>query len=191
MASLQIANDGSRLRLNTTIKLRWFAVAGQTATVLSVHYGYRFPLPFDLCLGVIGLSIALNIVLTLAYPRPQHLPARHAALLLGFDITAIGGADLSHRRARKSVRLSSRRARGCFRFDAAAYRNRGAHGPRHRPDDASGKASFPSALGAIMNRQRCRFSISRGFGRRLFRALRSSRSTLGASGRRRARCPRR
>jgi two-component system sensor histidine kinase RegB len=89
MASLQIANDGSRLRLNTTIKLRWFAVAGQTVTVLSVYYGYRFPLPLDLCLGVIGLSAVLNVALTLAYPRPQHLPARHAALLLGFDITQL------------------------------------------------------------------------------------------------------
>jgi two-component system sensor histidine kinase RegB len=89
MASLQIANDGSRLRLNTTIKLRWFAVAGQAVTVLSVFYGYRFPLPLDLCLGVIGLSAILNVALTLAYPRPRHLPARHAALLLGFDITQL------------------------------------------------------------------------------------------------------
>ena len=63
MASPLIANDGSRLRLNTTIKLRWFAVLGQTVTVLSVYYGYRFPLPLHLCLAVISLSAALNAVL--------------------------------------------------------------------------------------------------------------------------------
>ena len=86
MASPLIANDGSRLRLNTTIKLRWFAVMGQTVTVLSVYYGYRFPLPLHLCLAVISLSAALNAVLTLTNPRPHLLPSRHAALLLGYDI---------------------------------------------------------------------------------------------------------
>jgi two-component system sensor histidine kinase RegB len=86
MASPQIVNDGSRLRLNTTIKLRWFAVTGQTVTVLVVYYGFRFPLPLQLCLGVISVSIALNAVLVLSNPRPHHLPSRHAALLLGYDI---------------------------------------------------------------------------------------------------------
>ena len=86
MASPQIANDGSRLRLNTTIKLRWFAVAGQMVTVLTIYYGYHFPLPLDLCLAVISLSVALNIVLPLASPRSHLLPSRQAALLLGFDI---------------------------------------------------------------------------------------------------------
>jgi two-component system sensor histidine kinase RegB len=86
MASPQIANDGSRLRLNTTIRLRWFAVAGQTATVLTIYYGYHFPLPLDLCLAVISLSVALNVVLALASPRSHLLPSRQAALLLSFDI---------------------------------------------------------------------------------------------------------
>lgn len=86
MASPQIANDGSRLRLNTTIKLRWFAVAGQTATVLTIYYGYHFPLPLDLCVAVISLSVVLNIALPLASPRSHLLPSRQAALLLGFDI---------------------------------------------------------------------------------------------------------
>ncbi len=86
MASSQIANDGSRLRLNTTIKLRWFAVAGQAATVLSVYYGYRFPLPMQLCIAVISLSAAANIILSVASPRSHLLPARQAVLLLSFDI---------------------------------------------------------------------------------------------------------
>ncbi len=86
MAIPQIAADGSRLRLNTTIRLRWFAIAGQTATVLAIYYGFRFPLPLNLCLAVISLSAALNIVLSLANPHPQFLPSRHAVLFLGFDI---------------------------------------------------------------------------------------------------------
>lgn len=86
MASPQIAADGSRLRLNTTIRLRWFAVAGQTATVLTIYYGFRFPLPLNLCLAVILLSAGLNIVLSLANPHSHLLPSRHAVLSLGFDI---------------------------------------------------------------------------------------------------------
>jgi two-component system, sensor histidine kinase RegB len=86
MASPPFVNDGSRLRLNTTIKLRWFAVAGQMLTVHAVYYGLQYPLPMRHCLGVISISIALNAVLTLANPRSHLLPARHAALLLGFDI---------------------------------------------------------------------------------------------------------
>ncbi|MGP0041955.1 MAG: ActS/PrrB/RegB family redox-sensitive histidine kinase [Rhodomicrobium sp.] len=89
MPSPQIAADGSRLRLNTTIRLRWFAVAGQTVTVLTVYYGFRFPLPLNLCLAVILLSAALNIVLSLTNPHSQLLPSRHAVLFLGFDMSQL------------------------------------------------------------------------------------------------------
>ena len=34
-----------RLRLNTLIKLRWLAIAGQSAAVLFVAYWLDFPLP--------------------------------------------------------------------------------------------------------------------------------------------------
>jgi two-component system, sensor histidine kinase RegB len=86
MASPQIAVDGSRLRLNTTIRLRWFAVAGQSATILLTHYGFRFPVQLGACLFVIMLSAGLNIVLSLTSPRSQLLLSRHALLLLGYDI---------------------------------------------------------------------------------------------------------
>ncbi len=86
MATPQISIDGSRLRLNTTIRLRWFAVAGQTATILLIYYGFRFPVPFALCLAVILMSAALNIWLSLTTPRSQRLVSRQAMLLLGYDI---------------------------------------------------------------------------------------------------------
>jgi two-component system, sensor histidine kinase RegB len=86
MARPQIAIDGSRLRLNTTIRLRWFAVAGQTATILLIYYGFGFPVPLMYCLAVILLSAALNIALSLTNPRSQLLLSRQALLLLGYDI---------------------------------------------------------------------------------------------------------
>ncbi len=86
MASPQIALDGSRLRLNTTIKLRWFAVAGQIATILLIGFGFGFPVPLVLCLTVIALSAVLNIALSLIYPRSQFLLSWQAILLLSYDI---------------------------------------------------------------------------------------------------------
>jgi two-component system sensor histidine kinase RegB len=86
MPTEQIANDGSRLRLNTTIRLRWFAVAGQTVTILLTHYGFGFPVPLSASLAMILLSAALNVVLGLALPRSQLLLSRHALLLLAYDL---------------------------------------------------------------------------------------------------------
>src|SRR5215472_7386726 len=86
MPGTQIAYDGSRLRLNTTIRLRWFAVAGQTVTILLTQFGFGFPVPLAASLGVILLSAGLNVVLSLTNPRSQLLLSRHALLLLGYDL---------------------------------------------------------------------------------------------------------
>jgi two-component system sensor histidine kinase RegB len=82
----QIELDGSRLRLNTTIRLRWFAVFGQIAAILTIYYGFGFPLPLGACLLIIALSASLNIALSLRYPRSQLLLSRNAMLLLSYDI---------------------------------------------------------------------------------------------------------
>jgi len=77
---------GSRLRLRTTIRLRWFAVAGQTITILILYYGFRFPVPLALCMAFILLSAALNTFLSFSYPRSQLLSSRYAITLLSYDV---------------------------------------------------------------------------------------------------------
>jgi two-component system sensor histidine kinase RegB len=89
MPAQQIALDGSRLRLITTTRLRWFAVAGQMATIVGLYYGFRFPVPLVECVTVILLSALLNIALTAMYPASQRLIARHAMSLLGYDIVQL------------------------------------------------------------------------------------------------------
>ena len=79
-------SQASRLRLRTTIRLRWFAVAGQIATILMLHYGFNYPVPLAMCLAVIFLSAALNTVLSLSYPRSQLLSSRFALSLLSYDV---------------------------------------------------------------------------------------------------------
>ena len=73
------------LRLQTSVRLRWFAVVGQVLAVGVVYYGLGFKLPVGACLGAIALSTWVNIFLRLAYPTPYRLPTRLATALLAYD----------------------------------------------------------------------------------------------------------
>lgn len=74
------------LRLDTLIRLRWLAIAGQTAAVVGVFFGLGVELPLAFCLIAILASAVLNVMLRLVYPVTERLDTRRAAMLLGFDI---------------------------------------------------------------------------------------------------------
>ena len=50
---------GRNVRLDTLVRLRWFAVIGQTTAVLVVFFGLDFELPIWACLAVIALAAAV------------------------------------------------------------------------------------------------------------------------------------
>lgn len=75
-----------RLRLDTLVRLRWLAVAGQTATVVLVALGLGYPLPLGFCLALIALSAWLNLLLKIRFRSSQRLSDAAAAALLGYDI---------------------------------------------------------------------------------------------------------
>ena len=76
----------SRLRLQTIVRLRWFAVVGQLLAVAIVHFGFGFDFPIGFCLGVIAASAWLNVFLTVRYPARHRLGATFATVLLAYDI---------------------------------------------------------------------------------------------------------
>lgn len=76
----------SRLRLQTLVRLRWLAVAGQSTAVLIVYFGLGFPLALGPCLAVIATSAWLNIFLAIRYRANLRLRNRYAALLLAYDV---------------------------------------------------------------------------------------------------------
>jgi two-component system sensor histidine kinase RegB len=78
--------DARRLRLDTLVRLRWLAIAGQSAAVTIVHFGLGFALPFGPCLFVVAVSGIVNAVLSIRYPASHRLGDDAATLLLGFDI---------------------------------------------------------------------------------------------------------
>lgn len=76
----------SRLRLQTIVRLRWFAVLGQLLAVSVVHFGLGFEFPFGLCLLLIAASAWLNVFLSVRYPARHRLGATFATVLLAYDI---------------------------------------------------------------------------------------------------------
>jgi len=76
----------SRLRLQTAVRLRWFGVVGQLATISYVRFvlGYHFDI--GICLALIALSAWLNVFLRMRYPARTRLSSVFATVLLAYDI---------------------------------------------------------------------------------------------------------
>ncbi len=88
------------LRVDTLIRLRWLAIAGQTAAVLVVHFGLDYAVPLAACATVIAVSAWLNLALRLRFRMTPRLEPEPAAWLLAFDLTQLtvllyltGGVD--------------------------------------------------------------------------------------------------
>jgi len=82
----RLARNARHLRLDTLVRLRWLAVAGQAAAVTGVRFGLGFHLPFALCFLVIAASVWVNLILRIQYPASHRLSDNAATTLLAFDI---------------------------------------------------------------------------------------------------------
>ena len=76
----------SRLRLHTTVRLRWFAVIGQTIAVAAIALALRFPLPLGYCLALIACSAWLNVYLRMHYTSRHRVGTGLASALLIYDV---------------------------------------------------------------------------------------------------------
>jgi two-component system sensor histidine kinase RegB len=86
LSDIDLGRRARRLRVDTLVRLRWLAIAGQSTAVLGTFFGLRFNLPIGPCLLGIGVSAALNIALRLRLSRTHRLADGPAAALLAFDI---------------------------------------------------------------------------------------------------------
>ena len=78
-----------QLRLDTLVRLRWLAIAGQSLAVAGVHFGLGYPLPFGWCFTAIAVSSWLNIALRIRFPLNHRLQPGAATALLAFDIVQL------------------------------------------------------------------------------------------------------
>ncbi len=82
-------NQRQRMRLETLIRLRWLAVAGQSVTVIVVAFWLGFPLPLLECSVLIALLAAVNFYLTARYSPAHRLVPGSALALLAFDLSQL------------------------------------------------------------------------------------------------------
>jgi two-component system sensor histidine kinase RegB len=79
----------SRLRLQTAVRLRWFGVVGQLATISFVRFGLGFEFDIGICLALIALSAWLNVFLRMRYRARTRLSVPLATILLAYDIVQL------------------------------------------------------------------------------------------------------
>lgn len=83
---LDFGRRARQLRVDTLVRLRWLAVAGQSVAILIVHYGLGFPVPVGLAFAAIAASVWLNIGLRLRYDVNRRLEDGPATGLLAYDL---------------------------------------------------------------------------------------------------------
>lgn len=76
----------SRLRLVTSVRLRWAAVLGQLIAIAVVMGVYGFRLQIGFCLVLVAMSAWLNVFLSIRYPARHRFTADVATALLGYDV---------------------------------------------------------------------------------------------------------
>ena len=81
-----LTRHARQLRLDTLVRLRWLAIAGQALAVAVVRFGLGFPLPFGLCFVAIVASAFVNLLLRIEFPASHRLGDNPATILLAFDI---------------------------------------------------------------------------------------------------------
>ncbi|MDX3930166.1 MAG: ActS/PrrB/RegB family redox-sensitive histidine kinase [Shinella sp.] len=80
------SSSSRRLRLETLIRLRWLAVAGQSITIIVIAFWLEFPLPLVPSSILIALLAAVNFYLAVRYPPAHRLTPEAALALLAFDL---------------------------------------------------------------------------------------------------------
>ena len=86
VTEIDLGRRARSLRLDTLVRLRWLAIAGQSLAVLATRYVFHFDLPIEAALAAISVSAWLNLGLKFRYPVTQRLTDPAAFLLLGYDV---------------------------------------------------------------------------------------------------------
>ena len=91
LIDLDLGGHARRLRLDTLLRLRWLAIAGQSTAVIVIYGALGFQVPVGLAFLAIAASAWLNIGLRLRFPTTQRLKDGSALAMLAFDILQLSG----------------------------------------------------------------------------------------------------
>ncbi len=81
----------NNLRLDTLIRVRWLAIAGQTLAVLIVAFVLDFPINMPVCMALIACSAWLNVFLGIFFRSNTRMKANWIVVLLAYDILQLSG----------------------------------------------------------------------------------------------------
>lgn len=90
LESSRIAASRSRLKLQTIVRLRWFAVVGQSLAVAFITLVLGFEMPIGQALLLIAMSAWLNIYLAIRFPARFRFSNTLATGLLFYDVLQLG-----------------------------------------------------------------------------------------------------
>lgn len=85
------SNLSRKPRLTTLVRLRWLAIAGQTAAVMFVALYLQFNFAVGICFALIACSAWLNLYLAFRFPTNHRLSPTAASIVLAFDILQLAG----------------------------------------------------------------------------------------------------
>ncbi len=86
----KIGHVSRSIRLQTLVRLRWLAVAGQTITVLIIWGVLDFPMPIAQATILIAALAVANLILSAWFPATHRLGPKSALALLCFDLLQMG-----------------------------------------------------------------------------------------------------
>ncbi len=88
---IALGHRSRRPRVDTLVRLRWLAVSGQSAALLTTYFGLGFPLPFVFCTLVIAASVWVNVGLRIRFGQSDRLADRPAFYLMAYDLLQLTG----------------------------------------------------------------------------------------------------
>jgi two-component system sensor histidine kinase RegB len=91
VAASDFRHPRRHVRLDTILRLRWLAALGQLAAIFVVAQGLEYDFPILPCVGIVGSSALVNLVLQTTFNPMQRLEPIYAALLLALNIGELAG----------------------------------------------------------------------------------------------------
>src|SRR5690606_26975375 len=85
------SNLSRRPRLTTLVRLRWLAIAGQTARVMFVALYLQCSFAVGICFALIASSAWLNLFLTFRFSTNPRLNPTAASIVLAFYVLQLAG----------------------------------------------------------------------------------------------------
>ena len=77
---------GEWIRLRTMIFIRWVAISGQLAAIVTAFQYFELALNLSLCFFAVGLSALANIIASLLFPESKRLSELENVFMILFDL---------------------------------------------------------------------------------------------------------